>query len=312
METILRAVSLEPMEITYLGIGSSPHLAAGQTLAPKYDQLIPQCFHEFLIKDKKHMRIVHFDPDFAHCVEFLHQYFESWNLMPMEYSQGLYWMGETLEVFVIPEQLDHTKDYEFFQKLCDTIVKSKGKLLIQEYTGYDLKSLNQKLYDAAENKELFKRRVLLDMTYGTDIGCSTDMTKAQPFYDFDLNFLNLHFMTDKDAKRWIHASLKLDEILRKKYVYKYLSSLNSIHVDYRRRLKGESLMYGSDLYTNDATPDEIMSALQMSLKTSMDILVGLQFLNKEHEESFQKLCSTYTSMDPYKWYEVMRKVIPLP
>ena len=73
------------------------------------------------------------------------------------------------------------------------------------------------------------------MTYETDTGCCTDMTKAQPFYDYDGNFLNLHFMTDDDAKRWVHISLKLDEILKQKYITKYLRDLNNIHVDYRRR-----------------------------------------------------------------------------
>lgn len=310
MESILRTVSLEPMELTYLGIGSSPHLGPGQVLEPKYDQLIPQCFHEFLIKDKKHTRILHFDPDFAHCVEFLHEYFEKWGLIPMECSFGMSWIGETMEVIVVPERIDHEEHFGFFHTLCESIVQRKGKLVIQEYTGYDLKPLNQKLYDAATNKEFFKRRVLLDMTYETDTGCCTDMTKAQPFYDFDLNFLNLHFMTDEDAKRWIHISLKLDDILKRKYVAKYLQVLNNIHVDYRRRLKGETSMFGHPLYTNESTPDEIMRVLQDSLRVPFEILMDLQFLDKQVQTTFQSLCLTYKGADPYKWYDAMRKLIP--
>jgi hypothetical protein len=310
MESILQTVSLEPMEITYLGIGSSPHLCPGQVLEPKYDQLIPQCFHEFLLKDKKHMRILHFDPDFANCVEFLHAYFEKWGLIPMECSSGMSWIGETMEVIVIPERIDHEEHFGFFHTLCETIVQRKGKLVIQEYTGYDLKPLNEKLYEAATNKELFKRRVLLDMTYGTDTGCCTDMTKAQPFYDFDLNFLNLHFMTDEDAKRWVHISLKLDDIIKRKYVAKYLQVLNNIHVDYRRRLKGEPSMFGHSLYTNESSPDEIMRVLQESLRTPFEILLKLQFVDRENQNTFQSLCLTYKGADPYKWYDAMRKVIP--
>ena len=312
MESILRAVLLEPMEITYLGIGSSPHLSAENKLHPKYDQLIPTCLHEFLLKDKKHMRIIHFDPHFKLCFEFLNTYFQAWNLVPMEISGGYSWVGATLEVIVLPETIDHRDHFWFFEQLCNSILQTKGKLLIQEYTGYELGSLNQKLYEASSNKELFKRRILLDMTYGTDTGCCTDMTKAQPFYDFDLNFLNLHFMTDEDAKRWVHISLKLDEILRKKYEYKYLSSLNNIHVDYRRKLKGESLMYGSDFYSDESTPDEIMSVLQKQLRTALEILMDLRYVGKEEMERFDTFCKNYTNYDPYKWYELVKKILPGP
>jgi hypothetical protein len=310
MERILRTVFYEPVDITYVGIGSSPHLTADQLLQPKYDQLVPQCFHEFLLKDKKHIRIIHFDPDFANCVEFLHVYFEKWNLLPMEFSEGMSWIGENLEVLVIPERIDHDEQFWFFQQLCDSILQTKGKLVIQEFTGYDVQPLNRKLYEATENKELFKRRILIDMTYGTDIGCSTDMTKAQPFYDFDLNFLNLHFMTDEDAKRWVHVSLKLDAILKQKYIAKYLQLLNNIHVDYRRRLKGEPCMFGHPNYTDSSTPDEIMRVLETSLQLPIEILLGLQVLGKEDVDKIKNFYANAKTMDPYKWYDAMRKVIP--
>lgn len=310
MESILHSVSIEPMELTYLGIGSSPHLQPGQTLDPKNDQLIPQCFHEFLVQDKTPMRILHFDPHFATCVEFLHVYFEKWNLLPMDCSYGMTWMGEHMEVIIVPEKIDHEDHFWFVQQLCDTVLQQKGKLVLQEYTGYEVKSLNQRLYEVAEDKELYKRRILLDMTYGTDIGCSTDMTKAQPFYDYDLNFLNLHFMTEQDTKRWIHISLKLDEILKQKYTANYVHSLNNLHVDYRRKLKGDTLLFGHPLYTEASTPDEIMLVLQEALKPPFEILQGLQVVDKEAREKFQSLFLSYKGSDPYKWHDAMRKLIP--
>jgi hypothetical protein len=312
MESILRNVSLEPMEITYLGIGSSPHLSADQRLDPKYDQLIPSCFHEFLVRDKKYMRILHFDPHFRNCLEFLNQYFEKWNLVPLEFSDGYSWVGEHMEVIVIPRDISHKDHSWFFEQLCETILQTRGKLVIQEYTGYELDSLNKQLYESSSNKELFKRRILLDMTYGTDTGCCTDMTKAQPFYDFDFNFLNLHFMTDEDAKRWAHTSLKLDEVIRKKYQYKYLSSLNSMHVDYRRKLKGESLMYGSSLYTEASTADEIMQSLQKELRNALEILISIRYVDHDVLAIFKDLCANYKSYDPYKWYDLVNKLLPRP
>lgn len=312
MESILRATYVEPTEITYLGIGSSPHLSADQTLDTKYDQLIPTCFHELLVHDKKHMRIIHFDPHFSNCLEFLEKYFGRWDLIPMEFPGGYSWIGDHLEVIVIPKDIDHKEHCWFFEQLCESILQTKGKLVIQEYTGYELKDLNTHLYDVSSNKELFKRRILLDMTYGTDLGCCTDMTKAQPFYDFDLNFLNLHFMTDDEAKRWSRVSLKLDEVIRKKYEYKYLSSLNNIHVDYRRKLKGDTNLYGSTLYNEDSSPDEIMKVLQKQLHTSLEILVGIGYVDKDVIPILETLCKDYKNYDPYKWYDLVNKLLPRP
>lgn len=312
METILRHVSLEPMDFTYLGIGSCPHVAQGQTLEPKYDQLIPTCFHEFLLHDKKHMRIIHFDPAFDTYKEFLHEYFGKWNLIPMEIEGGWSWVGEYLEVILLNQRIDHEEHFWFFQSLCEAILQTKGRLVIQEYTGYELKRLNQKLYDSMEQKELYKRRCLLDMTYGTDTGCCTDMTKAQPFYDYNLNFLNLHFMTDEDAKRWIHISLKLDEILKRIYLTKFLTHLNNIHVDYRRKLKGDSIMFGHPLYTDESSCDEIMKVLQSELQKSFEILVMLKKIDPEKKPQLQNLFETYKTQDPYKWYESVKQVLPPP
>jgi len=313
MESILKTVSLEPMFMTYLGIGSCPCVPAeGKKLDPKVDQLIPVCFHEMLIKDKQHMRIIHFDPWFANIQDFLDSYFAEWNLVRMEFEGGTSWVGQNLEVIVVPQKIDHTEDYWFFEAVTDTILHTKGRLVIQEYTGYELQPLNQKLYEACPQKELFKRRILLDMSYGTDLGCCTDMTKLQPFYDYDLNFLNLHFMTDADAKRWTAISLKLDDILKKKYLAQALSTLNTLHVDYRRKAKGDSLLYGSPEYTNDSSPDEIMSVLQRTLLQKSDVLCALGAMSKDSLKALEELFQTYKTQDPYKWYEEVRKCIPRP
>lgn len=311
MESILKTLSDEPVELVYLGIGSCPHVAEGQALEPKYDQLIPACFHESIVKDKKQTKIVHFDPAFERYKPFLDSYFANWNLIPMDIEGGWSWISETLEVLVFAQRLEHGDHFWFFEALCDTILNTKGKLVIQEYTGYELAALNQKLYQGCEQKEKFKRRILLDMTFGTDSGCCTDMTKAQPFYDYDGNFLNFHFVTDADAKRWIGISLKVDEVLRRKYRAKYLQTLNHIHVDYRRKLKGDTLLYGSPDYTNESSPDEILACLKRQLQPSFDILVSLRAIEASKQTTFQELFQTYKTIDPYKWYDAVSKLLPL-
>lgn len=310
MESILKSVYLEPVDITYLGIGSSPHIVGEQTLEAKRDQLIPLCFHEALLKDKKTMRILHFDPHFDQDLAFLHTYFEQWNLVPIEFTGGYSWVNESLEVIVVADRLEHERDYWFFESLCETILQIKGKLIIQEYTGYELKPLAEKLYSASVQKEKFKRRILLDMTFGTDIGCCTDMTKVQPFYDYTGDFLNLQYLTETDAKRYVGVSFKLDELLRQKYRALYYQTLNYIHVDYRRKLKGDTLLYGDPQYTETSSPEVIMSVLQEKLHRLLEILYALRVVPKEKIDGLLPIFQDYKSYDPYKWYDIIYKTVP--
>ena len=71
-------------------------------------------------------------------------------------------------------------------------------------------------------------------------------------------------------------------------------------------------MYGSDFYTDDSTPDEIMSVLQKQLRTALEILMDLRSIDKEGMEQFQTFCKNYKSYDPYKWYELVKKILPGP
>lgn len=312
MESILRSVSIEPADITYLGIGSCPHVSENQKLEEKYDQIIPSCFHEMILRDKKHVRILHFDPAFDKYKSFLDSYFEEYNLVPMDIHGGYSWIGETMEVIVVPSCIDHKDNFWFFETICETILNTKGKLVIQEYTGYEMKDLEMQLFESSTQKEKFKRRILIDMTYGTDSGCCTDMTKAQPFYDFNGDFINLTFMNQKDAKRYAGISIKLDDILRKKYMTKFLLALNYIHVDYRRRLKGETCLYGSPHYTNESTPDEIMKVLQERLLEEFEVLQATNLVSNQQKENLVELFQNYKKYDPYKWYDCVNKLIPRP
>jgi hypothetical protein len=310
MESILKTIYLEPMDITYLGIGSSPHLTTGGTLEAKRDQLIPVCFHETILNDKKSMRILHFDPHFDQDLPFLYHYFEQWGLLPMEVTGGYSWLNESLEVIVIASNLDHEKDSWFVESLCDTILTTKGKLIIQEYTGYELKELNQRLYEACPQKETFKRRILVDMTFGTDLGCSTDMTKVQPFYESNGDFLNLHFLTDVDAKRYVGVSQRLDEVLLQKYRGLFYQTLNRMHVDYRRKLKGDTLLYGDPQYTEESSPEVIMSVLQETLHRILTLLAALRVISKERVDALTPVFINYKTYDPYKWYDIVYKTVP--
>lgn len=298
----------EPVDLTYMGIGSCPHSIQNNQLDSKHDQLVPLCFHEDILKREKSIRILHFDPAFANIDPFLYTYFNRWNCIPVEFEGGMKWIGDTMEVIVIPSELYHVKDFDFFHELCETILNTKGKLVIQEYTGYQLQDLNQKLFVKTSQPEKFKLRILLDMTFGTNEGCCTDMLNVQPYYDYNGNFLNLHFL-DTSVERWIGTSPKLDELLRIKYRGKYFQALNDMHVDYRRRLRGENLLYRSSIFTDKSSPDDIMKELHRVLLSYTQVLLPLRIMTKEKKELFDSLFTNYKEYDPYKWYNEIVKLV---
>ncbi len=217
-----------------------------------------------------------------------------------------------MDVFIFSKSLSHRDHFGFFQTLVQDILNTKGKLLIQEYTGYDLEDLNQKLFACCSEKEKYKRRILVDMTFGTDLGCSTDMTVAQPFYHYDNSFINLHFMNEQDMKRWVGISEKLDTLIKKKCLSNFYHTLNQYHVDYRRRCKGENNMYGSSDYDNITSPDTIMEALQRRLLKCFDILLTTRVVGKQQEALLKELFTNYKNDDPYKWYDKVSTLVQIP
>ena len=309
MESILQRMLDEPVDLTYVGIGSCPYVTPGEKLPLKQDQLIPKCFHEFILEKKKQIRCIHFDPNFDRTKEFLISYFTEWGLQS---TAEWIWRNEYLEVILVPSSISHNDHYWFFESLCETLLNTKGKLVIQEYTGYELKDLNMKLFRESSLQEKFKRRILLDMTFGTDMNCCTDMTKAQPYYDYDGNFINLHFLKEQEVKRWIGISMSLDKLITTKFIAKFLQVLNYYHVDYRRRLKGDTCLYGSSDYTNETSPDEIMKILQEKLLQSFDILLLTKHVTKSDYTNLLELFQKYKDHDPYKWYAFVEKLIPRP
>ena len=308
MEQLLKTISDEPVDMTYLGIGSCPHLLAGANLDFKYDQIVPSCFHDTMLLTNKTMRIIHIDPFFDQCEGFLEAYWKQWGLVSLELEGGYHWVNDHLDIYILPQRIEHKEHYWFFESLIETILGTKGNLLIQEYTGYELQDINTKLYQGTSQKEKYKRRILLDMTFGTDSGCGTDMSKAQPFYH-NGSFINLHFMEPPEMKRFLGISTKLDTLIQTKCLSKFYTTLNYYHEDYRRRLKGEKGLYDSSEYNDASTPEEIMMVLQNKIIIIFDVLIACGLVTKIDQETLQELFTNYKSYDPYKWYDRVYKLV---
>lgn len=307
MESILSACLRSPVPLTYLGIGSCPHKKG--LLEAKYDQLFPNCFHKSVFQEKLPIRIVHFDPLFASMKEYLDQYFEALYCAPFHIQGAMGWKSDLVEVIIVPACIHHTEHIWFFESLTDIILETNTQLVIQEFTGYSTKDLNTHLYQSSTKKEKYKRNILMDMTFETDSGCCTDMSIAQPFYDYQGKFLNLYFMNTQEVIRWIGISEKFDTMVKTLFKSHFLQTLNDIHVDYRRVKNGDPPFFRSELY-NETTPcDMIMKVLQEKLLEQFDVLLYGSAVTTKEKENLQKLFKTYKSYDPYKWYNEVKKVV---
>lgn len=302
MNSILRRCTEEPVGLTYLAIGSCPYVTPEYPLVPKNDQLFPVCFHERVSKDKQPMRLIHFDPAFDLHQDILTRYCSDLNLTQIEADEGDHWTSETLDVLLVSDRISQADHLWFFESLVEIILGTKGKLIVQDYTGASMTELAQKLYTSCPEKELFKRRVLLDMSYGTDCGCSTDLTTVSPFYDFAGNFLPIHWMTPSELKSWCGTTSKLDTVLLKRTRGDYLKALNQIHVDYRRKRQGLPNLYGSPSYTNESSGTEILRVLKETLLPLADLLQTLRKGDSLVVPLLQ-LFETAETDDMYKWYE---------
>ncbi len=71
-------------------------------------------------------------------------------------------------------------------------------------------------------------------------------------------------------------------------------------------------MFGHPLYTEESTPDDIMNSLQKELRSSLDILVLIHVVGPEMKQVLEDTFANYKHQDPYKWYECVKNVLPLP
>jgi len=309
MNSILSVLIDEPRPLTYVGIGSCPHGAPNQPLEPRSDQLIPLWVREEM--KTKPVRIVHLDPAFPSCLEALDTYLRPFDLIPLDLEGGYRWINDHIDFIVVPERISHTGHFWFFEQLTEEVLEMSGSLVIQEYTGECTEPLRERLAKETPFPELFQRRVLIDMTFGTDEGCCTDMTKLRLFRDARDFFINLPYCSQTDLLRLVGVSQELDTLLRKRTLRRFLETFNNRHVDYRRRLKGLPCMFGCKDYTNESSPETIMAVLETDVKPFVDLLVRLKNISSVDLFHLTHLFESYKDYDPYKWHsEVVEMVRP--
>jgi len=312
-DLFLARVDAEPCQFTYVGVGTNPHAPTVEQLNDAWDQLMPVFVREQLHKT---VRVMHFDPAFTYMadrVDFVKGYFATkYPLIvyaaPTEEKPYHSWTSPRLEVLLAGEAFNYKSAYSpdephnesFLTKLTTLIVDAGGHLVLQDFSGRDPLGAFKSAYEASSKPNLFKRRILFDITYG-NASCSTDLTVYKPIYDRHGDFINFTLFSADEIRKNIGHNPRLDELIKKHFIAKYKATLNHHHVNYRRRILGDVCLTRSEFYDDMAPPTLIMDVLQHELATFVTIFKELRLVDAAKESCFNELMENYATVNMYDW-----------
>jgi len=300
-----------PYEITSLNVGSGPRTTNLKEFDEKQDQILPKFIRNIIDNTDQTIRIIHFDPMFHSNFEFLHAYFNSQNII-LNYNnsdQINRWITPDyrVEIMIFPILFESNTLYSNFA--LNSLI-TNTKLIVQCYTGIELDPIFQELYSIVSNKEQFKNNILFDISYGKDCHCMTDMSKYEPLYDAHGNFVNLTLLNESELNGIINRDSLIDDYIKTYYVKKYKKIIN-LTTDYRRKIKGDTILFHEYGYTNDSSPDEIMHHIIEMLLPIINILRELNVITQDKLEILRNLFSNYYEIDMYKVYNDLNSAVNL-
>jgi hypothetical protein len=294
-------------EYTYIGIGSKNRVNEVSKFTPDMDQIMP-CFLD-TIKDKT-IRMIHFDPQFAtEDNNFLTRYFNSKGFSVQDIGGHRSWVSSDfrIEVIIVSEMFDENS--LFLKAMMSQAIKYKSKLVVQMYTGSSMDKLFKNLYYCfiESEKQYIRDNILFDITYG-DSHCMTNMTENAPMIDKNGKFYNFLLYSENDMFNSIGLLPKMDELIKVHVMKKLSTILNENHVNYRKAVRGEPLLFNSPYYGIFAKAEEIMQVLLGQTRDLLSLLEKLGSLSKEKQDLFNVCSKNYNEMDMYKWYSEMTKL----
>jgi len=326
LENVYEHLSREQNILISLNIGSSPRTTILKDFTPELDQLLPMFILKEIETTSRPIRIIHLDNFTERNLPFLHEYFSSYGSRGLNFkhdaSSGInIWTTDDHRIEVIflfvdfyYSNFDYT-DYQysndrwFLEHMIDFTFKSNSQLIVQQYTGNELTNIFKDLYQKNTNKELFKNKILFDITYGIDCGCMTDMSKFYPIYMPDGNFCNILLYDYDDFINIIGINDKINETVKNYFFKQYKKDIDNHHINYRRKIIDNTLLHQTDEYNESSPPELIMDILIGKLQFSVRIFEMIGILNTDTIAKINDLFSNYKSYDMYKWREIMLNIL---
>jgi len=320
-----------PREYNYIAIGSSPRTNKLDLFTPRIDQLLPQ----FLINDitnpskrDRTFRIVHIDASTEKDLPFLHEYFNlkskmmGINFVYDDSEEMHIWRSDDfrIEIIFLFVNIYHGMDIQyqtvnsriddtwFLEKMVETTLKNKNKLIIQEFSGHPLEKTRKIIYENykqnIDQRKLFLNNILMHDECHCGLAIDTYRPQVKPdgsFYQFPL------YSTD-EMKAIIGTDDSINEILKNYFVRNFKMNLSKHHINYTRKFNGTDLMYNVVEYNESSSPDEIMNILIKILNTDLECLNRLGFLTDAIKEQINELFSNYKNYDLHKWRIAVGKI----
>jgi hypothetical protein len=311
LENVLEYSTLNPRDLTHVAIGSCPRYQNLKEFTPEIDQLIPQFMVKEIQSTNKTIRIIHIDSFTERYLSFLHEYFKGKSTtMKINFkhndSEGInIWTSddhriEIIFLFVFINHTNNRNEKSFLEKMIDSVLNNNNKLIVQEYTGYELANLFKMLYQNNSQKDLFKNNILFDVTYGEDCHCMTNMTKFFPKYKSNGTFYNFLLYNFIEMRELIGIDQEIDNIIKVYFLKEYYNNIEQDHLNYRR-----VILNINHYYTQYESADDIMNNLIDKIKFIISIFELLKLVTDDKKEKINDLLMNYKSYDVYKWREHM-------
>ena len=186
-DKILKYANEDPVDFTYVGIGSAPRYEDPKLMTPVYDQILPSFILDILFVGSAHaqtVRCYHFDPRFDLNVikNYIAHKDMGFTYEPFEEENNIYiFRTNCLELIFIKEFFQHIPEQypngpilteEDFKKnddglleaLCEITLLHKKHLVVQEFTGTNIQNLFKELYAKSYERSEFKNRILFDLS----------------------------------------------------------------------------------------------------------------------------------------------------
>jgi hypothetical protein len=313
-----------PREYNYIAIGSAPRTNKIDLFTPKIDQLLPQFLVGDIIDPKKKdrtFRIIHIDGATEKDLPFLHEYFNlKSKMMKINFvyddSEEMHiWRSDDfrIEIIFLFVNIYHGMDIQyqtvnsriddtwFLEKMVETTLKNKNKLIIQEFSGHTLEKTRKIIFEKykydIDKRKFFLNNVLMHDECHCGLAIDTYRPQVKP----DGSFYQFPLYSSDEMKALIGTDDNINKILKDYFVNNFKMNLSKHHINYTRKITGANLMYHVDEYNETTTADEIMNTLIKILIIDLECLNKLGFLTDSIKEQTNELFSNYKNYDLHKW-----------
>ena len=152
----------------------------------------------------------------------------------------------------------------------------------------------------SNNKELFKKKILFDITYGEN-HCHIDLTTEKPIYDHHGDFINILLLNIDELRSLFDYHPKIKKYVTDFYISEYKKIVTIIPVDIRRKVlieSGEKIAFCDGTkkyhYTLDTSYETLIEILRSKLNDIIPVLMEINIIDeRKRNYIYHELLTNY-------------------